>query len=404
MSIGYNRRARGTVRDRMDAQTAMDFIQPLLENATPQQMVTRKYRKLRIMYAFCMTYHLPASQAKPHLSVANRNPMNVNRWEVDQFKTLFIFTQAELQRVYEFVSPLLTDHDELGAELGYIKASNGVKVDTFTAFAALLNRLRSRDKLEMTCSLFGEQIPTFSSVCVIALRRLYPELEPYFDFGIIRAEPQLMEDYIQAIDNKLDDEQYADHRVFALIDGSCWPIARPTYGQQSAYNGHHRVHALQHLAVRAPDGLCIFLSASIEGRRHDAGIAQEINLHEVLTELCRLIELIGRLYGDSAFYGLSPLILHAFKDTPNTTEPEREETAAFIPVRVPMEWFFGEVYAESPGLRQKDLLKIFGSPLAHMYRFAAWIHNCVQCSRGSNTSVYFKLKPPLLDEYLTIFD
>ena len=95
-------------------------------------MVTRKYRKLRIMYAFCMTYHLPASQAKPHLLVANRNPMNVNRWGEDEFVTLFILTKAKFPRVYDHVSRLLTDVDELGDELGYIKASNDAKVDTLT--------------------------------------------------------------------------------------------------------------------------------------------------------------------------------------------------------------------------------------------------------------------------------
>ena len=84
----------------MEAQTTMNYKEPSLENAPPQQMVSRKYRRLRIFHAFCMRFHLPASQAKPHLSVANRNPMNVNRWGEDEFVILFILTKAEFHRVH----------------------------------------------------------------------------------------------------------------------------------------------------------------------------------------------------------------------------------------------------------------------------------------------------------------
>ena len=172
MTIGYNRKARGNIRERMDAQTVMNYIEPLLENATALQIHSNKYRKLRILYAFSMTFHLPASQAKPHLGVQNRHPINFNRRGDDEFTGLFILTKAEFLRMHDYVAPLINDVDELGNDLGFIKASNDVKVDTITAFAALLNRFRSRDKLEMTCTLFGVHIHTFSSVTVVALSRL----------------------------------------------------------------------------------------------------------------------------------------------------------------------------------------------------------------------------------------
>ena len=217
MVIGYNRKARGTVRERMDAQAAMNYIEPLLENATAQQMRSNKYRKLRVLYAYSVSFHFPASQAKPHLGVGNRNPMNFNRWGDDEFTDVFIFTKPEFLRMHDHVAPLINDIDDMGNNLEFIKAGNDVKVDTITAFAALLNRFRSRDKVEMTCKLFGEQIPTFSSVMVIALARLFPELEAYFDFSIFRAEPELMEEYIEAIDNKLEDPQYRQAYIWPTI-------------------------------------------------------------------------------------------------------------------------------------------------------------------------------------------
>ena len=99
----------------------------------------------------------------------NRSTVNLNRWGDDEFTDLFIFTKAEFVRTHDHVAPLINDVDELGNDLGFIKSGNDVKVDTYTAFAALLNRFRSRDKLEMTCKLFGEQITVFSSVTIIAL-------------------------------------------------------------------------------------------------------------------------------------------------------------------------------------------------------------------------------------------
>ena len=142
--VGWNRKARGTVRERMDAQTVMNYIEPMLENATALQMRSNKYRKLRILYAYAITFHLPATQAKPHLGVHNRHPMNLNRWGDDEFTDLFIFTKAEFVRTHDHVAPLINDVDELGNDLGFIKSGNDVKVDTYTAFAALLNRFRSR--------------------------------------------------------------------------------------------------------------------------------------------------------------------------------------------------------------------------------------------------------------------
>ena len=86
-------------------------------------MRSNKYRKLQILYAYAITFHFPASQAKPHLGVHNRHPMNLNRWGDDEFTDLFIFTKAEFVRTHDHVAPLI--NVVMGGSHGSFKFERG---------------------------------------------------------------------------------------------------------------------------------------------------------------------------------------------------------------------------------------------------------------------------------------
>nr|CAH7754013.1 unnamed protein product [Callosobruchus chinensis] len=85
-----------------------------------------------------------------------------------------------------------------------------------------------------------------------------------------------------------------------------------TVNQETYYSGHKRFHCVKYQSVLPPDGMIISLMGPFEGRRHDAGILRESNLHEQLQTCASFPD--GQkfvIYGDQA-YGIQALLLCPF--------------------------------------------------------------------------------------------
>ena len=68
-------------------------------------------------------------------------------------------------------------------------------------------------------------------------------------------------------------------------------------------------------------------------------------------------------------------------------------------VRVSVEWFFGDIINSFKFLDYKKNLKIGLSSLGKMYIACALLRNAVTCLYGNQTSEFFDLEPPTLEEY-----
>lgn len=105
------------------------------------------------------------------------------------------------------------------------------------------------------------------------------------------------------------------------------------------------------------------------------------------------------LYGDPAY----PLRVHLQAPfrvehlTPAMAQFNRSMSA----VRVSVQWLFGDVINYFKFLDFKKDLKIGLSAVGKMYTVCALLQNAITCLYGNNTSRYFQLHPPEINEYFT---
>lgn len=71
-------------------------------------------------------------------------------------------------------------------------------------------------------------------------------------------------------------------------------------------------------------------------------------------------------------------------------------------VRQSVEWGFGKVATEFAFLDLKKNQKLFLQQLPITYKVGVILTNCHTCLYGSQTSMYFSVAPPTLEEYLTV--
>ena len=134
-----------------------------------------------------------------------------------------------------------------------------------------------------------------------------------------------------------------------------------------------------------------------EGRKHDAGMLADSGL---LTNLQRFaISLTGQpmcIYGDPAY----PLRVHlqaAFRQDRLTPQMQAYNDA-MSEVRVSVEWFFGDFMNSFKFLDYNKILKIELSSVGKMYVVCALLRNAVTCLYKNQTSLFFELDPPILEE------
>ena len=136
----------------------------------------------------------------------------------------------------------------------------------------------------------------------------------------------------------------------------------------------------------------------LEGRRHDAGMLAESGLLQDLQH--HAISPTGNpmcLYGDPAY----PLRIHLqgpFK-YPILTPQMREFNAAMSAVRVSVEWLFGDIVNYFKFVDFKKNLKIGLSSVGRMYVVCAILRNALTCLYGYQTSTFFGVDPPNLQDY-----
>ena len=101
-------------------------------------------------------------------------------------------------------------------------------------------------------------------------------------------------------------------------------------------------------------------------------------------------------YGDKAY----PLRIHLQAPFRGNRAPLQEAfNTAMINVRVAVEWLFKEITTYFSFLDFKKDLKIGLSPVGNMYIVCALIANARTCLYKSQASDYFRINPPILEDY-----
>lgn len=103
------------------------------------------------------------------------------------------------------------------------------------------------------------------------------------------------------------------------------------------------------------------------------------------------------VYGDPAY----PLRVHLqapFRNAVLTHQME-EFNSSMSAVRVSVEWMFGNIINYFKFLDFKKNLKIGLSPIGKMYIVCAILRNAMTCLYGNQTSSFFNMDPPTLQNY-----
>ncbi|CAH3017456.1 unnamed protein product [Porites evermanni] len=206
--------------------------------------------------------------------------------------------------------------------------------------------------------------------------------------------PGALQRYAEAISGKggpLDN-------CFGFVDGTVRPISRPNERQRIVYNGHKRVHALKFQSLSLPNGLIGNLFGPVEGRKHDAGMLNDSGLLRDLQQYAYNPAAQAMcIYGDLAY----PLRVHLqtpFRRVP-LTPLMQDYNEAMSALRISVEWLFGDVINSFKFLDYKKNLKIGLSSVGKMYVVCALLRNAITCLYGNNTSDYFGIEPPSLEQY-----
>ena len=186
---------------------------------------------------------------------------------------------------------------------------------------------------------------------------------------------------------------------WGFIDGTVRKMCRPIRHQREIFNGHHRVHSLKFQSVVIPNGLIANLFGPMSGRRHDAALLNESGiLDHMVTNMNGPDGQPLTVYGDPA-YPLTSHVIRPFRGQ-NLGEEQQAFNTAMSKVRQAVEWEFGKVVRMWAFLDFEKNLKLFLSPVGKLYMVGVLLTNCHTCLHGSETSQYFGLNQPTLEEYL----
>ena len=187
-----------------------------------------------------------------------------------------------------------------------------------------------------------------------------------------------------------------------FIDGSNQYTDRPGKYQHILYNGHKRAHLVKWQGIMLPNGIMPMPFGPINGRHHDAFMLEMSGVIPAMRRACRRAGRTHQLYGDPA-YPLSQWLGAPF-DVPGglLTAEEARLNASMSSARIAVEWGFGKIKTNWAYLDFEKGMKPYQSDIQKYWPVAQILTNCHTCLYGSQTSNYFRIRPPSLEVYLTM--
>ncbi len=165
----------------------------------------------------------------------------------------------------------------------------------------------------------------------------------------------------------------------------------PDLIQRAFYSGYKRVHGLKHQAFDCPFGMTMDLWGPITVRRNDCHVLRMSRLRNRLEDLEATTGVPYKVYADSIY----PLTRHIRRR--NGHEALDLE---FARIRTSIEWDYGQTKNLFHFIDYKKNLKLQNPITSLVYFVATILRNCYVCMNGSETSYYFSLTPPSLENYL----
>lgn len=211
----------------------------------------------------------------------------------------------------------------------------------------------------------------------------------------------------------------SEHNYFAVagfIDGTIQPCVRPGGGpvgkggknanrhdsliQRAFYTGWKKLHGLKWQGVTLPNGIIADFWGPISARHNDIYILRVSQIHQRWKNAQVGNSAQFKLFGD----GIYPIMSH-LQSRNTDRQPMRQsahENSHMAKTRTCVEWSFGKIVSLWVFIdykRNLQLLKL-RKDLGKIVGISVLLTNCHTCLYGSQTSLYFEMLPPLLEDYL----
>ncbi|CAG7726398.1 unnamed protein product [Allacma fusca] len=278
-----------------------------------------------------------------------------------------------------------------------IVTKHRIKFSAMEGLCILLRRLCYPNRLSDLVKVFNRDISSISRIYLFMLNNIYSRyghlLRTLKQFWL---SPKDLENFCQVC----YESGSVLPNICGFIDGTARPICRPTLNQKEQYSGYKKEHCLKYQSVVFPNGLIGRLDGPFNGRRHDAAILHLSGLIKELKEV--FVNPDGtwyRLYGDPG-YTNSKFINVGYTNKIHLTRYHKIFNKCMSELRVSVEYGFGKILQLFAFNDFKKNNKLLLQPLKKQYIVSALLANCHTCLRGSQVSMYFKVDPPCIYEYL----
>lgn len=166
------------------------------------------------------------------------------------------------------------------------------------------------------------------------------------------------------------------------------------------FAGHHKDHGLAFQALTLANGMIGHHFGPVPGRRHDSYMLRESGLNRKLAEVQEGSDFQGKAYGDAAYAILSH-VDRGFRGV-DLTPAQKAYNRELSAVRITVEWSFGLVVGLFPFVDFRKNLKLMLSPIGKYYTVSTILTNAHTTLYGCQTSTYFGMEPPTLEQYFQL--
>jgi hypothetical protein len=300
----------------------------------------------------------------------------------------FRFTQGQLNRV---VLGLLSN----GFPKTIVTKARD-KCSLHDALCMLCMKFAWPTRLGSMVKLFGCSISRMSRIVSHLRRLLFLKFVPALNSPAL-LDRATLERFCSAVFAK---SGFPGRYIFGFIDGTVRPICKPKHLQSAVYNGKDRLHALKYQAVVTPDGMLQQLGGPWPGARHDMHMVRQSCVLPYLRALPTATDgSLFSIYADCGYAEAPGLVTPYFDGAVNVWHEAINQAMASS--RIAVEWAFGDIvlqWSHVDFTRTNQLLS--NRKCAQVYLVAGLMTNFLNCFVPNRGSQYFKVQPPVFEEYL----
>jgi hypothetical protein len=298
----------------------------------------------------------------------------------------FRFTHAEFDRVVLALS-------SMGIP-SIIRSAARDRCSLYEALAMLCMKYAWPTRLGSMVKLFGTCTSRMSRIIGALRRAIYKVFASRLNAPYTLSQEQLV------CFSRATQLRCGRPNLFGFIDGTVRPMCKPGDLQASCYNGKDRVHALKYQGLTTPDGLLLQLCGPWPGSRHDMHMLHKSQLMDYIQCLPRSPNGdMFSVYADQGYAAAPGLETPFFDGAVNAVHEAYNQ--ALSSARICVEWTFGDILCKWASLDFKRTQQLLSNrKIGQVYLVAGLLTNFKSCLVPNNTSKYFGVPPPCLEEYL----